>query len=149
MVLRQDCSEEVEAEASLNRRTEEAVQAASRLSARAARDIGDGGRGNSWGRWGGGNGGVGGRGGGRSGGRGGGGRRGVGNERPEVGGRGLSGGPVRSNPTLGGWTGKRGSWGLTSRTPILRSGRVVFFPHAYMGEKRERLSRTRGVKSWW
>lgn len=82
MVLRQDYSEKIDAEASLNRRTEEAVQAASRLSARAARDIGNG-RGNAWGRWGRGNGGGGG---GRPGGRGGRGRggRGVDDERPEV-----------------------------------------------------------------
>eukprot|EP00903_Cladosiphon_okamuranus_P008425 g8098.t1 len=82
MVLRQDYSEKVDAEASLTRRTEEAVQAASRLSARAARDIGSGGRGNAWGRWGRGDGDGGG--GGRSGGRGGRGGRGFSGERPEI-----------------------------------------------------------------
>ncbi|CAN0350235.1 unnamed protein product, partial [Ectocarpus sp. 8 AP-2014] len=70
MVLRQDLSEQVEAEAGLTRRTEEAVQAASLLSARAARDMGSGGRGNAWGAWGRDDGrGGGGGGGGRSGGR--------------------------------------------------------------------------------
>ncbi|CAN0304018.1 unnamed protein product, partial [Ectocarpus sp. 12 AP-2014] len=85
MVLRQDLSEQVEAEAGLTRRTEEAVQAASLLSARAARDMGSGGRGNAWGAWGRddgrGGGGGGGGGGGRSGGRGG---RGRGGNRPEI-----------------------------------------------------------------
>ena len=93
MVLRQDYSEKVDAEASLTRRTEEAVQAASRLSARAARDIGNGGRGNAWGRWGRGDGG-----GGRSGGRGGRGGRGIGGGRPEVGAVVEQSGLVRSDP---------------------------------------------------
>lgn len=52
MVLRQDLSEQVQAEAGLARRTEEVAQAASMLSARAARDIDTGGRGNAWGDWG-------------------------------------------------------------------------------------------------
>lgn len=48
-MLRQTAPPEVQAEASLYRRTEEVAQAASALSARAARDIGRGGRGNLWG----------------------------------------------------------------------------------------------------
>ncbi len=97
MVLRQDLSAKVEAEATLNRRTEEAAQAASRLSARAARDIGDGGRGNAWGRWGRGGGG----GDGRSAGRGGRGRGGAIDERPQVG----LGGVVRACREAALWVG--------------------------------------------
>lgn len=52
MVLRQDVSGQVRAEADLTRRTEEAAQAAAMLSARAARDMTSGGRGNALGRWG-------------------------------------------------------------------------------------------------
>lgn len=52
IVLRQGPSPEVQAEASLNRRTEEVAQAASALSARAARDIGADGRSDLWGEWG-------------------------------------------------------------------------------------------------
>lgn len=51
IVLRQDLSDQMKAEESLNRRTEEVVQAVSMLSARAARDIDSGGRGNAWGDW--------------------------------------------------------------------------------------------------
>lgn len=51
MVLRQDLSNEVDAEERLSRRTEEVAQAASLLSARATRDVDAAGTGNAWVGW--------------------------------------------------------------------------------------------------